>query len=108
VKTFNALSSDTRVRILKLLKEKKMNLSEISRSLDMSKSSVSEHMEKLLEAGLVAKNRHGKWVYYSLTDLGRRVVEGAELVVKVILTIGFVLIVTGLAQIYRYLTRPRF
>ncbi|AIG99123.1 winged helix-turn-helix domain-containing protein [Archaeoglobus fulgidus] len=105
--TLEALLSPTRVRILKLLRDRNMTLSEISRSLDMSKSTVSEHIEKLLNAGLVAKNRRSKWVYVSLTEFGRKVVDGDELFVKIILSIGVALFVGGICEIYRYLTRPK-
>lgn len=105
--TFEALLSPTRIRILKLLREKSMTLSEISRSLGVSKSTVSEHVEKLLNAGLITKSRRSKWVYFSLTELGKKVVDGDELFVKIILSIGLTLIAGGIYTICRYITRPK-
>ena len=105
--TLEALLSPTRIRILKLLRERNMTLSEISRSLGMSKSTISEHVEKLLNAGLVAKNRRSKWIYLSLTEFGRKVVDGDELFVKIVLSIGVALLVCGIYEIYRYLARPK-
>ncbi len=57
-KSFDALSSDS--RILKLLNERQMTLSELARKLRMSKSTVSQHIERLLEAELVVRKQHWK------------------------------------------------
>ena len=45
--TFKVLSSDTRIRILKLLGKRRMTLSEVSACLEMSVSAVKEHLETL-------------------------------------------------------------
>ncbi len=82
--TFVALSSPTRVRILKTLNKRRMTLSEISRELNMSKSAISEHLEKLQEADLVKEERRRRWIYYSLTEMGEQVVNGEEMIVKII------------------------
>ncbi len=84
-KSFVALSSVTRLRILKILEKRKMTLSEISKEMNMSKSTVSGHLEKLLEVGLITIEKRGKWMYFSLTDFGRKIVDGEELVVRIVL-----------------------
>ncbi|WP_202319541.1 winged helix-turn-helix domain-containing protein [Archaeoglobus neptunius] len=84
-KSFIALSSATRLRILKILEKRRMTLSEISKEMGMSKSTVSEHLEKLLEAELITIEKRGRWTYFSLTDFGRRIVDGEELVVRIVL-----------------------
>ena len=67
--TFKALASDTRLEILKALDGRKMNLSEIARRTGLSKTTILEHMNRLVEANLVKKiEREGhKWTYYKLT-----------------------------------------
>lgn len=72
-KILRALSSDTRVNILKSLK-RPMTVSELSRILNLPKSTIHENLEKLIDAGLVKKRKSEgrKRVYYELTEKGRR------------------------------------
>ncbi len=65
------ISSDTRIKILESLKERKKTISELSKELGMSKSSVYEHLAKLAAVGFVRRKESGrKWVYYELTEKG--------------------------------------
>lgn len=84
-KSLIALSSVTRLRILKILEKRKMTLSEISKEMNMSKSTVSGHLEKLLEVELITIEKRGKWTYFSLTDFGRKIAGGEELLVKILI-----------------------
>ncbi len=74
--TAKVLSSDTRKEILELLNERNMTVTELSRKLGLSKSTVHEHLSKLVETGFINKlNEEGrKWVYYELTEKGRDLV----------------------------------
>lgn len=63
-----ALSSPTRVDILKLLKKQQHTLSEISRELKISKTNAKAHLAKLLAVGLVGETSRSKWKYYSLSE----------------------------------------
>lgn len=45
---------------------------EIQAVLEVSHATVSHHMERLTEAGLVEVDRRGRWAYYSLTEEGER------------------------------------
>jgi len=45
---------------------------EIARNLNVTPSAVSQHLSKLCDAGLVASQRSGRWVYYSLTRRGEK------------------------------------
>ncbi|HEX38193.1 MAG TPA: ArsR family transcriptional regulator [Candidatus Cloacimonetes bacterium] len=73
-KILRALSSDTRINILKSLNIRPMTVSELSRILNLPKSTIHENLEKLIDAGLVKKNKSEgrKRVYYELTEKGRR------------------------------------
>jgi len=68
-KLFKALANERRLRILYLLAKKgKGTVSSISRNLDLSIRSISKHLLKLEDAGLVERKQTSKWVYYFLND----------------------------------------
>jgi len=78
--SFKALASETRVRILKKLGERRATASELASLLDVSVQAASEHLEKMRAAGLVARVSREeepprKWVYYELTDKGRALLQ---------------------------------
>jgi DNA-binding transcriptional ArsR family regulator len=73
--SFRALSSDSRVNILKSLGGRRRTLSELSRKLSLGTSTVKEHCDVLRGAGLIEQVDEGrKWKYYELTDKGRSIV----------------------------------
>ncbi len=76
VKTFKALSDPTRLRIVRLLKQRELCVCELMFILDMEQSRVSHHMRVLRESGLAEDVREGRWIIYRLTDEARPVVEG--------------------------------
>ncbi len=55
-KAFDVLASETRINILKKLDLRRMTVSELSKTLNLSKSTVYEHLEKLVDANFVKKN----------------------------------------------------
>lgn len=63
---FKALSDPTRRKILDLLKEKDMTAGEISDCFQISKPSMSHHLNILKQAELVQDERKGQFIYYSL------------------------------------------
>lgn len=65
-KAFKALSDETRRSILKLLSIRDMNAGEITNHFDISKPSISKHLEILREAKLVSSEKKGQFVIYSL------------------------------------------
>ncbi len=69
---FKVLASDTRIQILKSLDSRPKTVSELSRELELNKATVFEHLQQLLNGGLVKKkDKEGrKWVYYTLTYKG--------------------------------------
>ncbi len=106
--TAKVLSSDTRKEIIRLLGERNMTVTELSKSLELSKSTVHEHLTKLLEAGFVNKlDQEGKkWVYYELTKKGKDVVGNR--VKKVLLFASSALAgVLGVHQLFSYFTGER-
>jgi ArsR family transcriptional regulator, arsenate/arsenite/antimonite-responsive transcriptional repressor len=63
---FHALSDETRVRIVDLLREGELCVCEVTEALELPQSLLSFHLKVLREAGLVRDRRKGRWVYYAL------------------------------------------
>jgi ArsR family transcriptional regulator len=67
---FKALSDPSRVRIVNLLANagEPICVCELMPQLDLSQATVSFHLRKLRDAGLLDRQQRGTWAYYSLTD----------------------------------------
>jgi len=63
---FKALNDNTRRKILELLKKKDLTAGEIADSFNISKPSISHHLDLLKQAGLVQATKEGQFIYYSL------------------------------------------
>ena len=63
---FKALNDETRRRIIDLLKEKDMNAGEIAKEFNISKPSISHHLDILKRADLITSEKKGQFVEYSL------------------------------------------
>lgn len=63
---FKALNDETRRRIVDLLKEKDMNAGEIADEFNISKPSISHHLDILRRADLVISEKKGQFIVYSL------------------------------------------
>lgn len=68
------LSSHTRLEILKNLRKRQMTLTDLARVLKFCKSTVHEHLKRLLEVGLVHRITGRKWIYYRLSTKGNYMV----------------------------------
>ncbi len=91
--SFKALSSDTRLKIIKNLNEKDMRVTDLSDNLDLSKPTISEHLNKLEDSGLIEKReeRDKKRVYYSLSDKSKSLLE-PRMTTRVKLLIGLAIL----------------
>ena len=63
---FKALNDPTRREILKLLKKKDLTAGEIADAFNISKPSISHHLEILKHADLVSSEKQGQYVLYSI------------------------------------------
>lgn len=63
---FKALADPTRRQILKLLQEHDMTAGDIAEHFNMTKPSISHHLNVLKNSGLVLDERHGQNIIYSL------------------------------------------
>src|SRR5215510_5852408 len=64
--SFRALGDPTRLRILRLVAAAPLNVSELVSVVGVAQSSVSHHLSKLLQLGLVREERAAGFTYYSL------------------------------------------
>ena len=66
------LGDKTRLSIVAILKQRECCVCEFLEVFEMSQPSISQHLRKLKDAGMVKEERRGQWIYYSLnqqTDL---------------------------------------
>lgn len=68
IKAFKAISDESRLRILGMLKEKTLCVCEIAEVLGLAQSTVSRHLKVLEDSGLVDRKKDGLWVEYSLSS----------------------------------------
>jgi ubiquinone/menaquinone biosynthesis C-methylase UbiE/DNA-binding transcriptional ArsR family regulator len=65
-----AAGEPTRLRILALLAEGELNVSDLMAILDQSQPRISRHLKLLADAGLVERHREGSWAFFRLSDRG--------------------------------------
>jgi len=63
---FKALNDQTRRQIIELLKENDRNAGEIAEKFNISKPSISHHLDILKRAGLITSEKKGQFIVYSL------------------------------------------
>jgi len=66
VKTFKALSDETRLRILNILLERECCVCEVMQALDISQTRASRNLTALYDAGFLKLRRDGSWSLYSI------------------------------------------
>ena len=65
-KLFKALNDETRRQIIELLKEREMTAGEIADKFNISKPSISHHLDILKQADLITSEKKGQFVEYAL------------------------------------------
>lgn len=66
--TFKALSDETRLKILSLLKDGEACVCDIADTLGMTQPNISFHLSILKESGLIIDRKNGRWIHYSLNE----------------------------------------
>ena len=81
---FQAMANETRREIIRLLKQKDMTAGEIASHFSISKPSISRHLNKMKNAGLIVPERKGNQILYAInmTVLQEMAVEFLSLVQK--------------------------
>jgi len=66
IELFHALSDETRLEIIELLRNGERCVCELTDTLDAAQSRLSFHLRVLKDAGIVRDRKDGRWVYYEL------------------------------------------
>ena len=66
---YAALSDETRLRLLSLMKHKEICVCYLQEVLKTNQPKISRHLAYLRKAGLVEARRDGKWAHYRLKKL---------------------------------------
>jgi ArsR family transcriptional regulator, arsenate/arsenite/antimonite-responsive transcriptional repressor len=69
---FKALADPTRIRLVNLLARsaEPVCVCQLTPAVGVSQSTVSHHLKKLVQAGLLEREQRGVWAYYSLDREG--------------------------------------
>ena len=70
--TFRLLGDEARLRILRLLVEERLNVTELTGILGIAQSGVSRHLGMLREHGLVQEQREGGYTYFRVPPASER------------------------------------
>ena len=75
---FKALSDPARVKVISMLATagEPVCACEFPPALALSQATVSHHLKKLTEAGLLDREQRGKWAYFSLNEEALEQLEG--------------------------------
>ncbi|MCE4222739.1 metalloregulator ArsR/SmtB family transcription factor [Methylobacterium sp. C25] len=63
-----AVAEETRLRILALLADGELSVSDLTDILGQSQPRISRHLKLLVEAGLVERHREGAWAFFRLRE----------------------------------------
>src|ERR1043166_8635863 len=75
-----AAGEETRLRILALLSEAELTVSDLTDILRQSQPRISRHLKLLAEAGLVERFREGSWAFFRLREGGGTGAPSRELI----------------------------
>jgi|GEM_PF-705050 DNA-binding transcriptional ArsR family regulator len=74
-KLVKLIGDNSRLELLKKLKTGSLTVSELVEKTKLSQTLVSHHLRDLKDGGLVEGKRQGRWMYYSLSSRGRKIVS---------------------------------
>jgi ArsR family transcriptional regulator len=66
IELFHALSDETRLQVIELLRKGERCVCELTDTLDAAQSRLSFHLRVLKDAGIVRDRKDGRWVHYEL------------------------------------------
>jgi ArsR family transcriptional regulator len=68
IELFHALSDETRLEVIELLRKGERCVCELTDTLDAAQSRLSFHLRVLKDAGIVRDRKDGRWVHYELVS----------------------------------------
>lgn len=77
VRIFHALSDETRLRLVDLLRGGERCVCDLTEALGAAQNRLSFHLKILKDVGLVLDRREGRWVYYRLNPVQVERLAGA-------------------------------
>ena len=77
-RVFKALCDEKRLTILEMLQSGEKCACIMLEKLEISQPTLSHHMKILVDSGIVAARKEGKWTYYSISA------EGSETAVRLL------------------------
>jgi len=75
-KVFKAFCDETRLEVLELLQSGEKCACVLLERVSVGQSTLSHHMKILVESGIVAARKEGKWTYYSISAEGSEYATG--------------------------------
>jgi ubiquinone/menaquinone biosynthesis C-methylase UbiE/DNA-binding transcriptional ArsR family regulator len=84
VVALRAAGEDTRLRVLALLAEGELNVSDLTEILGQSQPRISRHLKLMAEGGLIVRHREGAWAFFRIAErtpagmLARSLVAGLD------------------------------
>jgi len=106
--SLEALASETRVHVLKELRDKQKTITQIARAIAVDKAAVFRHLRKLSDGKLVEKDTSHSFTYYRLTWRGRAVMFPQETTrIAIMLASSFLILMVAFFSLNAYLT-PRY
>ena len=73
----------TRLRLLALLAEAELTVSELVTILGQSQPRISRHLKLLVEAGLVERHREGAWAFFLIADRGAGAALARDIIARI-------------------------
>lgn len=74
-----AAGEETRLRLLALLAEAELTVTELVTILGQSQPRISRHLKLLVEAGLIERHREGAWAFFLIAQKGAAAALGRDL-----------------------------
>jgi DNA-binding transcriptional ArsR family regulator len=81
-----AAAESTRLRILALLTETELTVSDLTAIMDQSQPRISRHLRLMGQAGLVERFREGSWAFFRLAERGGTAEFARDLVARLATT----------------------
>ena len=72
---FKALADENRIQILELLRGGERCACRLLEEMKITQPTLSHHMKILCDSGVVVGRKEGKWMHYSISEDGIRVVR---------------------------------
>jgi len=66
IEAIRALSDETRLEVLNILRSGEMNVNDIANKCTVSRPTISHHLQIMKRAGILNSSKDGKETYYSI------------------------------------------